>query len=76
MIRSNNLPGVVGLAMTALAGVVYLLGGVTEVCQHLSPLLGVGYYLRAKASIWSRIGMVAAYDVCVPAPTAVLLSYY
>jgi hypothetical protein len=42
---------VVGLAATALEGVVHLLGGVAEVCWHLPRLIRAGCCLRAKASI-------------------------
>jgi hypothetical protein len=42
------------------AGVVPLLEGVANVCQHLSRLLEFGCCLRVKASIQSWIGTVAA----------------
>jgi hypothetical protein len=50
----------VGLVATAPAGVVPLLGGVTEVSRHLPRSLGIGCCLWAKASIQSWIGMMAA----------------
>jgi hypothetical protein len=49
-----------GPVTMAPAGVFHLLGSVAEVSRYLPHSLGLGCCLRAKASIRSRIGMMAA----------------